>query len=171
MSEEHRILNFRKVFFEVCFLQKISPHDAVEYEKFLIKRRNNIETVVKNHFVLLHETLRALLRDALTKRRLQREKSWNLTFKDQRALEKKDDKIMAQHPMMKFYSPYYTIERKLKLLIQLEDQLIKADKERKENRKGTQEICRMVSTSQSYYMFDSSGYRVARGILYDFDRN
>ena len=77
---------------------------------------------------------------------------------------------MEHHPMMKFYSPHYTIGRKLKLLIQLEDQLLKADKERKENRKGTQEICRMVSTSQSYYMFDSNHYRVARKILHDFDR-
>ena len=74
MSEEHKLLNFRKVFFEVCFLQKITPHDAVAYENFLIKRKKDVEEVVKSHFTLLHETLRGLLRDALDKRRLKREK-------------------------------------------------------------------------------------------------
>ena len=71
---------------------------------------------------------------------------------------------------MAFYSSSYTHERKLKLLIQLEDQLIKADKGRRENRKGTQEICRMASVSQSYYMFDSQHYKVARKLYYALDR-
>jgi len=77
---------------------------------------------------------------------------------------------MKNHPMMHFYSQYYTHERKLRLLIQLEDQLIKADKGRRENRKGTQEICRMANSTQSYYMFDSKHYKVARKLYYSLDR-
>jgi hypothetical protein len=82
MDEDEKLLHFRKVFFETCFLQKIVPNDAIEYEKFLIKRINGIEHVIKAHFSLLHDTLRSLLRDALTKRRVKREKSLNLTFEN-----------------------------------------------------------------------------------------
>ena len=55
-------------------------------------------------------------------------------------------------------------------LVEHFDDLTKADKNRKENRRGIQEICRMTgSLSQSYFIFDSQQYKVARKIYYGID--
>ena len=55
----------------------------------------------------------------------------------------------------------------MKLLVEFQDELILADKNRKENRQGKQDICRMVgSLSQSYFIFDAQQYKVGRKIYY-----
>lgn len=73
---------------------------------------------------------------------------------------------------MKFDDPkIYTPEKKLRLLIEYEEQLLRADRNRRENRRGVQEICRMTSMSQSYFIFDSHQYKVARKIYYELDKH
>ena len=53
----------------------------------------------------------------------------------------------------------YIYAKKLEKLFDNELQLIKADKLRKENRRGIQTICRMQgSMSQSYFMLDYKDY-------------
>jgi len=50
----------------------------------------------------------------------------------------------------------YPIKKKLQYLIYYQAEMIEADKNRKENRKCTQEYCRMTgSMSQSYFILDS----------------
>ena len=57
----------------------------------------------------------------------------------------------------------YNYAKKLDQLYDNEILLIKADKLRKENRRGIQTICRMQgSMSQSYFMLDYKDYQVAR---------
>jgi len=50
------------------------------------------------------------------------------------------------------------------------DLLLKADKNRKDNRTGKQDICRMAgSITQSYFLLDAPQYKVGRKIYYNFD--
>jgi len=59
----------------------------------------------------------------------------------------------------------------MKLLVEFQDELITADKNRKENRQGIQDICRMTgSLSQSYFIFDAQEYRVGRKIYYGLEK-
>ena len=58
----------------------------------------------------------------------------------------------------------------MKLLVEFSDELIAADKNRKENRQGIQDICRMTgSLSQSYFIFDAQQFKVGRKIYYGID--
>mmetsp|Transcript_4428 Transcript_4428/g.6516 ORF Transcript_4428/g.6516 Transcript_4428/m.6516 type:complete len:83 (+) Transcript_4428:7050-7298(+) len=64
----------------------------------------------------------------------------------------------------------FTHEIRLEKLVKFYDDLIRADKARKENRAGVQEICRMTgSLSQSYFIFDSQMFQVARKIYFSLD--
>ena len=57
-------------------------------------------------------------------------------------------------------------------LVEHQEDLIKADKNRKENRRGIQEICRMRgSLTQSYFIFDSHQYKVARKIYFGIEED
>lgn len=61
----------------------------------------------------------------------------------------------------------FPFERQLRVLQELQEDLIIADKERKDNRRGVQEICRMTgSLTQSYFVFDSQNYKIGRKIFY-----
>ena len=58
----------------------------------------------------------------------------------------------------------------MKLLVEFQDELILGDKDRKDNKKGEQEICRMRgSLSQSYFIFDAQQYKVGRKIYYGIE--
>ena len=55
----------------------------------------------------------------------------------------------------------------MEALENFEEDLLKNDKARKENRRGIQTICRMQgSITQSYFMLDQYEYRTARDIYY-----
>ena len=58
----------------------------------------------------------------------------------------------------------------MKLLVEFQDELILGDKDRKDNKKGEQEICRMTgSLTQSYFIFDAQQYKVGRKIYFGMD--
>lgn len=60
----------------------------------------------------------------------------------------------------------------MKLIIRYQEELLAADKSRKENRMGIQEICRMTgSLSQSYFIFDANQYKVGRRIYFNIEAN
>lgn len=55
----------------------------------------------------------------------------------------------------------------MELLVEFQDELILGDKDRKDNKKGEQMICRMKgSLTQSYFIFDAQQYKVGRKIYY-----
>lgn len=62
-----------------------------------------------------------------------------------------------------------TPEIKIRLLVENYAELIVADRERKNNRTGTQEICRIKNSfTQSFSMLDAPQFAVGRQIYYDF---
>ena len=51
---------------------------------------------------------------------------------------------------------HYPKDQKVKYLLEHQDDLLKADKQRNDNRTGTNEVVRMSgSLTQSYFLFDS----------------
>lgn len=57
--------------------------------------------------------------------------------------------------------------KKLQKLVENYEKLIEKDKDRKENRLGVQEICRLEgSQTQSYFILDSQRYKVARKLYF-----
>ena len=72
---------------------------------------------------------------------------------------------MLNEPDLQFHK--FSYEQKVEFLILYEEDLIKADKMRLENRQGVQEVCRMTgSLTQSYFIFDSQNYKVGRKLYY-----
>ena len=121
---------------------------------------------------MLYETLESKYKEEYKKQRKKKEAIQVLTLQQQWKLEQEDEKALKLHPGMKFDDPLiYTPEKKLRLLIEYEEQLLRADRNRRENRRGVQEICRMTSMSQSYFIFDSHQYKVARKIYYELDKH
>lgn len=60
-------------------------------------------------------------------------------------------------------------ETKIRLLVENYEDLIAADKSRKSNRTGNQEICRIKnSRTQSFAMLDAPQFAVGRQIYYEF---
>jgi hypothetical protein len=64
---------------------------------------------------------------------------------------------LGADPDLQFENPYIcTFDKKLEQLYEYEETLLLVDKNKKENRRGLQTICRMVgSLSQSYFLWDA----------------
>lgn len=90
------------------------------------------------------------------------------TLKDQVQQRKYEDWCLKYSPDVQFDNQeIYTYNKQIKLLVEYQDELIQADKDRKDNRRGIQDICRMSgSLTQSYFIFDSQEYKVGRKIYY-----
>jgi hypothetical protein len=88
------------------------------------------------------------------------------TLKDQVAQRKYEEWFVKHSDDVQFDNPrYWPYPKKMKILVEFQDELILADKSRKENRQGIQDICRMTgSLSQSYFIFDAQQYKVGRKI-------
>ena len=93
------------------------------------------------------------------------------SLKDQVERRKHEEWALKHSEDVQFEDPeHFPYERKLKILVEYQEELIQADKDRKENRRGIQEICRMTgSLAQSYFIFDSFNYKVGRRIYYAVD--
>ena len=112
------------------------------------------------------------MRDSFERDRNKRKKEGKEgTLKDQVMQRKYEDWYVKFSDDAQFKNPkYYTHTRKMKLLVEFPDELIAADKNRKENRQGIQDICRMTgSLSQSYFIFDAQQFKVGRKIYYGID--
>ena len=75
---------------------------------------------------------------------------------------------MKHHPDVQFDNPsIYPYTKKLKKLLLHEEDLVKNDINRMENRRGIPEILRMDRTyTQSYFIFDSPDYVIARDLYF-----
>lgn len=64
-------------------------------------------------------------------------------------------------------SQIYTYDKKLTMLRVYHTEVVKQDKRRIENRKSVQTVCRLKgSKTQSYFIFDSQRFYVAKQIYY-----
>lgn len=94
-QEELKILvAYRKVFLEICYLNRIKPHEAKDYEIFLKKRIVDIEETITSHFRLLYETLESKYKEEYKKQRKKKEAIQVLTLQQQWKLEQEDEKAL-----------------------------------------------------------------------------
>lgn len=135
----------------------------------LAKRIEDIEQVIDKHFVLIKPNLIQQLKDKFEKERKRKEKAgMMLTLEEQFKERDNEQNVLRKHPALQFDTFDHT--RRIRLLIENEEDLIKNDKARPDNRRGVQEVCRMTgSLTQSYFIFDSVEYKVGRKIYYGLD--
>jgi len=159
----------RTVFLEICFMSRITAEQVQRYQKFLMKRVKDIEAVVHVHFELIKDTLIQQKKEQFDRDRKKKKKEGKEGTLDEQLQQKIDEKGELDELMNDFNNKYTSID-KMTELVQHQEDLIKADKARKENRQGVQEVCRMMgSLAQSYFIFDSQQYKVARKIYYGVD--
>ena len=130
----------------------------------------DIEEMIDKHFNLIKEVLIEKLEKHFRdeSERMKRE-GRELTLAQEIARELKLKDLLQSHPSVQFDDPVlYPYSKKLKKLkIHFED-LIQADKSRRDNRRGVQEICRMTgSETQSFFVFDCSKYKIARKLYFE----
>ena len=161
----------RTVFLEICFMSRITAEQVQRYQKFLMKRVKDIEAVVHAHFELIKDTLIQQKKEQFDRDRKKKKKEGKEGTLDEQLQQKINEKTVLDDLMKRFNNEkVYTAEAKMIELVQHQEDLIKADKARKENRQGVQEVCRMMgSLAQSYFIFDSQQYKVARKIYYGVD--
>jgi hypothetical protein len=135
----------------------------------LIQRIKDIEIIIDKYFNLLIPTLIKKMKEGFDKDRNRRKKEGKEgTLKDQVMQRKYEEWFLKHSDEVQFHDEkLYSYKRKMKILVELQDELIQADKNRKENRQGIQDICRMTgSLSQSYFIFDAQQFKVGRKIYY-----
>jgi len=169
LTDEASTDPMRVVFQELCYLMRVTEQQVLDYQGMLEQRIGDIEEVIDRHFLLIRSTLIQKFRDKFEKERKRRQKAGIQVSLDQQYKEQqKEEEALQSHPDLRFDDPKcFDHVRKMKLLVEHEEDLIKNDKERQDNRRGVQEICRMTgSLSQSYFIFDSNNYKVGRKIYY-----
>ena len=88
------------------------------------------------------------------------------------ALEHEKDEALISHPNIQFENPnIYTTSKKLNQLVEYEDFLVEADKNRKENRRAVQETARLIGKSfiQSYFLLDCELFKIARDFYFSLE--
>ena len=63
----------------------------------------------------------------------------------------------------------FTTNEKMTHLIEHQENLITNDRTRRENKRGIQTVCRIQGSNQSYFIFDSLKYKIAREIYFSLD--
>lgn len=151
----------------------MKPNEVLTYEAFLVKRTSEIEQVISSHFLLLKDCFKEKLRKRFQKDEIVRN-DLGIVLSLQAKLKLKETEELAyiNDPSMQLEDLHiYPYAKKVKLLIQYQDEMIKADKNRRMNTKCIQEYCRMTgSLSQSYFILDSIPFRVARKIYYNIGK-
>lgn len=59
-TKEHPL---RSVCAELLYIYKVTPREAMDYQQFLVKRLDDIEYVIDEHFELIKDALRDILRE------------------------------------------------------------------------------------------------------------
>ena len=136
-----------------------------------MKRIKDIESSIDHHFNLIKQTLINDHKEYFERERKRKKKADIQGSLSQQLQDKMNEKNFLDKQIEDFDDiNIFTYEIRMQKLIQHYDSLILADKARKENRNGVQEICRMTgSLTQSYFIFDSQNYKVARKIYYGID--
>lgn len=160
---------FRVLLLETLYSYRISLESCLMYQTFLLDRIKAIENIIDSHFALIIPTLTQKLRDSFERDRKKRKReNKEGTLKDQVAQRKYEEWFFKYSPEIQFENPLcYTHKRKIKLLVEFQDELIQADKDREDNKQGIPDICRMTgSLTQSYFIFDAVQFKVGRKIYY-----
>ena len=114
--------------------------------------------IIDKYFKMIQPTLVNKMKEAFDRDRNRRKKEGKEgTLKDQVQQRKFEEWYVKHSDAVQFDNPkYYNYAKKMRILVELQEELINADKARKENRQGIQEVCRMSgSLSQSYFIFDA----------------
>ena len=128
--------------------------------------------MIDAHFKMIHQNLIDDVKEIFEKEKKKRKKEGiELTLQQQMQFEEDERNALIYHPDIQFDNPQcYPYSKKLKKLQLHEEDLIKNDIARMENRRGIQEICRMERNyTQSYFIFDSDDYKIAREIYFGID--
>lgn len=144
----------------------------MQYQAFLLKRVKDIEETIDMYWDLLVPVLFKKIKEGFKRAAIKRKKEGREGgLKDQLAIQNWEKCYLCSSPEVDFYNlELFNYNKRLKILMEYQDDLIQADKERKENRRGIAEICRMNgSLTQSYFIFDSYQYKVAREIFYGIE--
>jgi len=161
----------RTVFEEICFMNRVTIDQVLKYQRFLHRRMGDIQSVIDHHFELIIDVMIQDHKDKFERERKRKKKEGKEgTLQEQLAKKVKEQEFLKEEEEKMKDVKIYNHEERLKKLIDFYDDLIRADKGRKENRTGVQEICRMMgSLSQSYFIFDSTQFAVAREIYFSLD--
>ena len=168
----HSTSPYRTLFMETLYTFRISVEDCIAYQDFLITRIKDIETVIDKYFNLIKPTLIKKMKESFDKDRNRRKKDGKEgTLKDQVQQRKYEEWYVKHSDAVQFNNEkYYPYTKKMRILVEMQDELIQADKDRKDNRESIQDICRMSgSLSQSYFIFDAQQYKVGRKIYFGMD--
>ena len=131
------------------------------------------EEVIDKYFKLLQPTIIKKMKAGFDRDRNRRKKDNKEGTPENQLQQKKYEEWFFQYSDdVNFNSlEHYPWTKKMKLLIEFQDELIQADLNRKENRQGIKDICRMTgSLSQSYFIFDAQQYQVGRKIYYGLEQ-
>jgi len=155
----------RRAFEEHCRDSAIRPEQVEEYEELLLKRKRDVEAVIDDHFKQIREVIED---EKLEKRERDIEK----TFGKEDYRQKIEILIIKANfdadPDRAYDDPnIYTYEKKLQQLCDHQDALIRHAKEG--DRRKVQNICRMKGQTQSYFIFDSQRFKVAKKIYYNLE--
>ena len=114
--------------------------------------------VIDKYFTLLQPTIIKKMKAGFERDKNRRKKdNKEGSLKDQVTQRKYEEWFIKFSDEVQFSNKkFYPYNKKMKLLVEFQDELIQADINRKENRQGIRDICRMTgSLSQSYFIFDA----------------
>jgi hypothetical protein len=164
---------YKVLFLETLYTYRISVDQCFQYQAYLVQRIKDIEAIIDKYFDLLEPIFVKKMRAGFDRDRNKRKKeNKEGSLKDQVAQKKYEEWFFKFSEDVDFNNrKFYPHTKMMKLLVEFQDELITADKNRKENRQGIQDICRMTgSLSQSYFIFDAQEYRVGRKIYYGLEK-
>ena len=143
----------------------------MKYQKILHKRLQDIEKVIDSHFKLIHISIIQEIKNSFEKKRKKFKKDGiTISLQQQAKMEQDEAYELKNSPDVQFFdTDIYTYPKKLTKLIKHADELIVNDINRPENRMGIQEVCRMDEPLQSYFIFDTPSYKIARKFFFAID--
>ena len=138
------------------------------------QRIKDIEEIIDKYFELLLPTVLKTMKKGFNRDTNKRKKeNKEGTLKDQVSQRKYEEWFLKYSDDVQFQdSKFWPYTRKMKVIVEFQDELILADKNRKDNRSGVQDICRMQgSLSQSYFIFDAQQFKVGRKIYFGIQQD
>lgn len=193
ISKKGKRSDLRIQFEEKCYLTKLTQEEIELYFQLLQQRIDDIEQVIDLHFdtikkAIFQDKSDKIMRQQKKDREEQRKmfkgqsegtKSHHHHSSDEESVNGEEDDLNKQilreklmgDPDLQFENPQiFTYMKKLDQLYEYEETLLLVDKNKKENRRGLQTICRMVgSLSQSYFLWDAQQNKIARDIYYELE--
>lgn len=127
---------FKTLFLETLYTYRISTDQFFEYQDFLAKRIEDVEEVIDKYFTLLIPTIIKKMKAGFERDRNRRKKENKEGTPENQVQQAKYEKWFLKYSdEVNFKSKkQYPYTKKMKLLIEFQDELLQADINRKENR-------------------------------------